>query len=59
VKAIRIELTPIHPAPGSLSAALDAIETDHDFLIKGELCPEDISGPIPDISMGTGTILWE
>jgi glutamine synthetase len=35
------ELAKVPQAPGSLSAALDALEADHDFMLKGDVFTED------------------
>jgi glutamine synthetase len=32
----------IRTTPGSLAEAIDALERDHDFLIKGEVFTEDL-----------------
>jgi len=36
------ELAEMASAPGSLEEALDALETDHDFLLKGEVFTKDV-----------------
>jgi glutamine synthetase len=36
------ELTLIEKTPGSLGAALDALENDHEFLLKGDVFDEDV-----------------
>src|SRR5436190_15424961 len=36
------ELAKVPQAPGSLNAALDALEADHDFMLKGDVFTEDV-----------------
>lgn len=36
------ELAEIRKTPGSLAAALDALEDDHDYLLKGDVFTEDV-----------------
>jgi glutamine synthetase len=37
-----VELAKIAKAPATLTAALDALENDHDFLLKGDVFTEDV-----------------
>ena len=36
------ELAEMESAPASLEEALDALETDHDFLLKGDVFTKDV-----------------
>jgi glutamine synthetase len=38
------ELKGVPQAPGSLEEALDALEKDHDFLMRGDVFTEDVIG---------------